>query len=130
MRAAFEVTAMNRYLAAAAILLASAAAAPAQTIIPCLDTDPIADPSGACAAAPTTGLSDQGSTGTLDQGIDQNSTSAIPEPATPQGMGPLVVPNDPLGQGVSRNPFGSSGSSIGTPSSINGNGGISSPGVQ
>ena len=124
---------MNKYLATAVILLGSVAAASAQTIIPCLDTDPTADPSGACSAAPTIGLSDQGSFGSLDQSgqaIDQDTTSAIPGPSIPQGMAPLIVPNDPLGQSVGQNPFGGSGSSIGTPSGINGNGGISSPGVQ
>jgi hypothetical protein len=122
---------MNRYLAIAAILLASTAAASAQTIIPCLDTDPSADTSGACSAAPTTTLPNQGPMGTLNQGapgIDQNPTSAIPEPPTPQGMAPLVVPNDPLGHGIDQNPVGSS--NTGTPSGINGNGAISSPAIR
>ena len=124
---------MNKFLATAVILLGSATAASTQTIIPCLDTDPTADPSGACAAAPTTALPDQGSFGSMDQSgqaIDQDTTSAIPGPSIPQGMGPLVVPNDPLGQSIGQDPLGSSGSGIGTPSNINGNGGISSPGVQ
>jgi hypothetical protein len=122
---------MNKFLAAAAILLASATAASAQTIIPCLDNDPTADTSGACAAAPTTGVPDQSSSGTAGQGtfgIDPNATSAIPEPSPPQGMGPLVVPNDPLGLGIDQNPFGSL--STGTPSGINGNGAISSPAIR
>ena len=127
---------MNRYFATVVILLASATAASAQTIIPCLDTDPMADTSGACSAAPTTRLPNQGANGTLDQGtlnqatpgIDQNPTSAIPQPSTPQGMGPLVVPNDPLGNGIDQNPLGSS--RVSQPSGINGNGAISSTAIR
>jgi hypothetical protein len=122
---------MNKYLATAAILIAGATAASAQTIIPCLSTDPSADVSGACSAAPTTSLPNQNSSDTLNQGafaIDPNATSAIPEPSTPQGMAPLVVPNDPLGHGIDQNPLGRS--SVGTPSGINGNGAISSPAIR
>lgn len=126
---------MNRYLAAVALLLASAGAASAQTIIPCINTDPMADTSGECGAAPITvpgqsapGAAGQGATSNnLDNPIDPGTTSAIPQPATPQGMPPLVVPNDPLGQGINQNPLGgSSGSSTG----INGNGAISSPTIK
>ena len=121
---------MNKYLATAAILLASTTAAPAQTIVPCLDTDQSADMSGACSAAPMTSTPDQSSTDTLDQGTfgtDPNATSAIPEPSPPQGMGPLVVPNDPLGHGIDQNPLGSTGGRTG---GGNGNSAIGSPAVR
>jgi len=121
---------MNRSLIAAAILLAGASVASSQTIVPCIDTDPMADQSGACAAAP---MLPSTQPGTLDQGavagssgsaIDPGTTSAIPQPATPQGMQPLVVPNDPLGHGVEQKPLG------GSTGNINGNSAISSPTIR
>jgi hypothetical protein len=125
---------MKIYLAAAAILIAGSQAAWSQTIIPC--ADPEADLSGSCAVAPL----QEGTTGSLDQGTispspgttftDPGTTSAIPQPETPQGMPPLVVPNDPLGQGIGQNPFGSGSSIGGSQDGINGNGGISSPAIQ
>jgi hypothetical protein len=129
---------MNRYLAAAALLLASAGAASAQTIIPCINTDPMADTTGECGAAPITvpgqsapGAAAQGATSSgLDNPIDSGTTSAIPQPATPQGMPPLVVPNDPLGQGIDQNPFGSQNSIGGSSGGINGNGAISGPAIR
>jgi len=120
---------MNKYAAAAAILLASTGIAAAQTVIPCTSTDPSADVNGECSSAPTTALPDTADR--LDQGlsgIDQNPTSAIPEPSTPQGMPPIEVPNDPLGHGIDQNPLGSS--SVNQPSGINGNGAISSPAIR
>jgi hypothetical protein len=120
---------MTKYLATVAILLTSTVIAGAQTIVPCTGTDPSADLSGECSAAPTTGVPEQNSTGTIDEGtfgIDQDATSGLPQPTPPQGLAPLVVPNDPLGQGIDQNPLGS----FSTPSGINGNGTISSPAIR
>ena len=129
---------MKRYLAAAALLLASAGAASAQTIIPCINTDPMADTTGECGAAPIP-VPGQSAPATVEQGnasngldnpIDSGTTSAIPQPATPQGMPQLVVPNDPLGQGVNQNPLGTQNSIGGSSGSINGNGAISGPAIR
>jgi hypothetical protein len=124
---------MKRYLAAAVILIAGSQPGWTQTIVPC--ADPEADLTGSCAVAPlqegTPGSIDQGTTSTTPGtgSIDSGTTSAIPQPEQPQGMPPLVVPNDPLGQGVGQTPFGS-GSSTGGSGGINGNSGISSPAIQ
>lgn len=117
---------MKRHLLATALLLATAGAAAAQTLVPCDDIRATPDISGECAAAPVQTpaptIPDAATQNT--PGIDRNATSAIPQPAAPEGMPPLVVPNDPLGQGISRDPLGSPTGGEG------GNSGVSSPAIR
>jgi len=89
----------------------------------CDPTDP-SDMTGSCSSVP--GEIEGGSNiqGTFDQG----ATSAIPQPQEPQGMAPLIVPNDPLGNNLGQNPLG-----IFTPGGSTGSGltgGITSPTIQ
>lgn len=117
---------MKTYVAAAAILLASAGAAFSQSIppIPCIDED-FAVTADSCSNEPGLGFDTNGP-GTLDS----NGTSSIDQPTTPMGVTPLTVPNDPLGENIANNPFG--GGPVPDPE-INtpiGTGGITTPLIQ
>lgn len=114
---------MKTFIASCGILLAGTVAAWSQTTTTCDPTDP-SDMTGSCSSMP--GDSEGGSAiqGTFDQG----TTSAIPQPQQPQGMAPLIVPNDPLGNNLGQNPIGTF-----TPGGSTGNGltgGITSPSIQ
>jgi hypothetical protein len=122
---------MRTYLAAAAILLASAGAASSQTVAPCTDSDLNFDTSGSCAAAPS--ISQDNLDVPASPGIDPGTTSSIRRAPTPLGMAPLVVPNDPLGQSTGQNPIGSGNSIGGSQTGTFGNGGnsgITSPAIR
>lgn len=90
---------MKTSIAACAILLASAGAGWSQSALPCDPSDP-ADMTDSCSTAPS-----EGSGSSIQGTFDQGTTSAIPQPQTPQGMTPLVVPNDPL-DNLNQNPIG------------------------
>ncbi|MDW6020189.1 hypothetical protein SAZ10_00265 [Mesorhizobium sp. BAC0120] len=72
-----------------------------------------------------------GGTITFSPGTFQNqdTTSAIPQPPTAQGMPALVIPNDPFGISVGQSPFTGS-SSIGAFQNSFGNGGIRATGIR
>lgn len=117
---------MKTYLAAAAILLASAGAAFSQSVPaePCADEE-FSVTTGSCSNEPGLGL-DANGPGT----IDNSNTMAIEQPTTPQGVAPLIVPNDPLGNNIMNNQFGSGpvpNPEIGGSTSI---GGVTSPLIQ
>lgn len=113
---------MKMCIAAGVILLAGTAAAWSQTATTCDPTDP-SDMTGSCSTMPGDSL------GSSIQGtFDQGTTSAIPQPPQPQGMAPLVVPNDPFGNNLGQNPIGTF-----TPGGSTGGGltgGITSPSIQ
>lgn len=117
---------MKTTIAACMVLLASTAIAWSQTATICDPTDP-SDMTGSCSNTPSSNDSlnlDSGGQGTFDQG----TTSAIPQPSQPQGMVPLVVPNDPLNTNLEQNPIGTF-----TPGGSTGSGfvgGITLPSIQ
>lgn len=129
---------MKRYLATAVVLLVSTGATWAQTVIPCSETDPQADASGTC---PETGpVPNAPNVLSLNPpSVDPNTIlvnpagmSAITRPPTSRGIAPLIVPNDPLGSGISNpNPFG--GGSTGSTGGMGGGrirSGVSSPAIR
>jgi hypothetical protein len=117
---------MKTYLAAAAILFASAGAASSQSVlpVPCID-DQFAVTADSCSNEPGLGFDDNGP-GTLDN----NDTSSIEQPSMPMGIAPLTVPNDPLGNNIANNPFG--GGPVPDPETNTtiGTGGITTPLIQ
>lgn len=104
---------MKRFLTVAGLMLASTLAATAQTSAPsCGDigvnpTPQLDDVCNNVDRSTTSAIPDAGSPG-LQPGNSTGTTSAVP--GTPEGMPPLIVPNDPLGTG-NRDTLSSGGTS-------------------
>jgi hypothetical protein len=94
---------MKRFLTAAGMMLASTLAATAQTSAPgCGDigidpTPQLADVCNEVDSSTTSAIPDAGSPGIQPGNSIGGTTSALP--GAPEGMPPLIVPNDPLGTG-------------------------------
>jgi hypothetical protein len=125
---------MKRFLTAAGLMLAGTLAPTAQTSAPgCGDIgiDPTPQLDDVCNdvdRSTTSAIPDAGSPGLQPGTSIGGATSALP--GAPEGMPPLIVPNDPLGTG-NRDALSSGGlsSSPGNLSPGRRSGAIRSPGV-
>jgi hypothetical protein len=125
---------MKRFLTAAGLMLAGTLAATAQTSAPgCgeigIDQTPqLDDVCNDVDRSTTSAIPDAGSPGLQPGNSIGGTTSTLP--GAPEGMPPLVVPNDPLGTG-NRDALSSGGlsSSPGNLSPGRRSGAIRSPGV-
>jgi hypothetical protein len=94
---------MKQFLTAAGLMLAGTLAATAQTSAPgCGDigvnpTPQLDDVCNGVDSSTTSGIPDAGSPGLQPGNSTGGTTSAVP--SAPEGMPPLIVPNDPLGTG-------------------------------
>jgi hypothetical protein len=124
---------MKQFLTAAGLLLASTLAATAQTSAGCGDIgiDPTPQLDDVCNdvdSSTTSAIPDAGSPGLQPGNSPGGTTSALP--GAPEGMPPLIVPNDPLGTG-NRDTLSSGGTSS-SPSNLSPgrrSGAIQSPSV-
>jgi hypothetical protein len=125
---------MRRFFTAAGLMLASTWAATAQTSAPgCGDiginpTPQLNDVCNGVDSSTTSAIPDAGSPGLQPGNSTGGTTSAVP--GAPEGMPPLIVPNDPLGTG-NRDTLSSGGtsSSSGNLSPGRRSGAIQSPSV-